>query len=300
MAAKNESPIYSISQENLVIGPSPMTNVIGKTEALGYIGLGRCREAEMSQGKLRNIIQIDAAKCNGCGQCALACAEGAIAIIDGKARLIREQYCDGLGACLGECPQGAITIEQRPAEEYNVAATREHLANIGRDPNEAYDPSHPKAHGPGRPCPSVHSGCPGSMARAFAPAVKTAGTTGQPSALGQWPVQLMLVPPDAPYFQGVDLLITADCVPFAYADYHADLLAGKAVVVGCPKLDDAQFYIEKLAAILTASDIRSITVAIMEVPCCRGLSYIVEQALLKSGKRLPVETMVIGIRGEKK
>lgn len=256
----------------------------------------------MNQGKVRNIIQIDEAKCNGCGQCALACAEGAIAIIDGKARLVSEQYCDGLGACLGECPQGAITIEQRPAEEYDMSATREHLARIGRNPDDAYDSAHPesRAHGPAPAYPPVHSGCPGSRAQAFAPAAKSTGLTGQPSALGQWPVQLMLVPPDAPYFQGADLLVTADCVPFAYADYHSDLLAGKAVVVGCPKLDDAQFYIEKLAAILTASDIRSITVAIMEVPCCRGLSYVVEQALLKSGKRLPVETIVIGIRGEKK
>jgi Pyruvate/2-oxoacid:ferredoxin oxidoreductase delta subunit len=246
----------------------------------------------MSAGKMRNIIQIDEAKCNGCGQCALACAEGAIALIEGKARLLSEKYCDGLGACLGECPQGAISIEQRSAKEYDLAATREHLARIGRNPDDAYDPAHPLPHAPF----PAQAGCPGSRTQSFTPA----GTAGQPSALGQWPVQLMLVPPDAPYFQGADLLITADCVPFAYADYHNDLLAGKAVVVGCPKLDDAQFYIEKLAAILTASDICSLTVAIMEVPCCRGLNYVVEQALIKAGKQLPVETIVIGIRGEKK
>jgi Pyruvate/2-oxoacid:ferredoxin oxidoreductase delta subunit len=251
----------------------------------------------MAGDKNRNIIHIDEKKCNGCGQCVLACAEGAIAIIDGKARLISEHYCDGLGACLGECPQGAITIAQRPAEAYDVTATRAHLADIGRDPEDAYDPGHPEAHSPSRP--AVQTGCPGAGARTFAPAAKSAGAVGQQSALGQWPVQLMLVPPEAPYFQGADLLITADCVPIAYADYHADLLAGKAVVVGCPKLDDAQFYIEKLAAIFAASDIRSVTVAIMEVPCCRGLSYIVEQALVKAGKPLPVATVVIALQGQK-
>jgi Pyruvate/2-oxoacid:ferredoxin oxidoreductase delta subunit len=246
----------------------------------------------------RNIVHIDAEKCNGCGQCVTGCAEGAIQLIDGKARLVKEQYCDGLGACLGECPQGAITIEQREAEAFDPAATEEHLKRIGRQPLAAHN------HAPAA-CPSAaaHSfaagpaGCPSARAQAFAPTGSAA--TGQASALGQWPVQLMLVPTNAPYFQGADLLITADCVPFAYADYHADLLAGKAVVVGCPKLDDSGYYVEKLAALLRDSDVRSLTVAIMEVPCCRGMVRVAQQAVADSGKDLPLEVVTIGIRGER-
>jgi ferredoxin len=249
--------------------------------------------------RARNIIHIDEEKCNGCGQCAIACAEGAIELVDGKARLVSEVYCDGLGACIGECPTGALWIEQREADDYDVGATRQHLERIGRDPSAAHDPDAEHEHAPAQASESLACGCPGTAARAFTPAAQEA-RTGQPSALGQWPVQLTLVPPDAPYFQGADLLVTADCVPYAYADYHADLLAGKAVVVGCPKLDDADFYANKLASILTASDIRSITVAIMEVPCCGGLLRIVEQAVRDSGKNLPVEVVTIGVRGEKK
>ncbi len=249
--------------------------------------------------RVRNIIHIDEEKCNGCGQCAIACAEGAIEVVDGKARLVSEVYCDGLGACIGECPTGALWIEQREAQDYDVQATREHLQSIGRDPNAAHDPEAEHEHAPAQAHQSLACGCPGTAARAFTPAAQQA-RAGQPSALGQWPVQLTLVPPDAPYFQGADLLVTADCVPYAYADYHVDLLAGKAVVVGCPKLDDAEFYAKKLAAILSASDIRSVTVAIMEVPCCGGLVRIVDQALRDSGKNVPVEVVTIGVRGEKK
>ncbi len=262
--------------------------------------------------RVRTIIHIDEEKCDGCGQCANACAEGAIRIVDGKAKLVSEVYCDGLGACIGECPTGALWTEERESEEYDVEATREHLTRIGRDPSAAHDPN--AEHAPSKEplpcgCPSTTSqafepaaarpACPGTAARAFTAAAEQ-GRTGQPSALGQWPVQLTLVPPNAPYFQGADLLVTADCVPFAYADYHADLLAGKAVVVGCPKLDDTEFYADKLAAILAASDIRSLTVAIMEVPCCGGLVRVVERALEQSGKDIPVEIVTIGVRGEKK
>ncbi len=251
----------------------------------------------MATKLVRNIVQIDEEKCNGCGQCVTACAEGAIQLVDGKARLVSEQYCDGLGACIGECPQGAITVEQREAEDYDVEATRQHLQRIGRDPSSAHDPS--AGHRPAQGQDDLPCGCPGSAARSFTPAAEEPRRTGQVSALRQWPVQLALVPPNAPYFQGADLLVTADCVPYAYADYHADLLAGKAVVVGCPKLDNADFYVDKLAAILSASDIRSIAVAIMEVPCCRGLVRIVEQALAQSGKELPFEVVTISVRGEK-
>ncbi len=266
----------------------------------------------MTAKTVRNVIHIDEEKCDGCGQCAIACAEGAIEIVDGKARLVSERYCDGLGACLGECPQGAITVEQREADDYDVAATRQHLQSIGRDPAAAHDPGaeheNPEDELPCG-CPgsaareftpaAAQTACPGSAARAFAPSAGQ-GRAAQPSALGQWPVQLTLVPPDAPYFQGADLLVTADCVPYAYADYHADLLAGKAVVVACPKLDNAAAHLAKLAAILSASDIRSITVAIMEVPCCGGLVPLVTRALAESGKSIPLEVITIGVRGEKK
>ncbi len=232
----------------------------------------------------RHIVVIDEEKCNGCGQCAAACAEGAIQVVAGKARLVKEEYCDGLGACLGECPQDAIRVDERVAEAFDPEATEEHLRRLGRSSASAHQ------HAP--------AGCPSAAARAFTPAA-AARPTGQASALGQWPVQLHLVSPAAPYFRGADLLVTADCVPFAYADYHADLLAGKAVVVGCPKLDDTAPYIEKLAAIFSTSDVRSVTVAIMEVPCCRGLVQVVQRALAQSGKDLPLEIVTISIRGEK-
>jgi len=250
---------------------------------------------------VRTIIHIDEEKCNGCGQCANACVEGAIQMVDGKAKLVSEVYCDGLGACIGECPTGALWTEQREAEDYDVEATREHLKRIGRDPSAAHDPNaeHGYEQASAEAQETLACGCPGTAAQSFVPAAEQ-GRTGQPSALGQWPVQLTLVPPNAPYLQGADLLVTADCVPVAYADYHADLLAGKAVVVACPKLDDAQAHADKLAAILAASDIRSLTVAIMEVPCCGGLVRLVQRALEQSGKDIPVEIVTIGVRGEKK
>ena len=265
--------------------------------------------------RVRNIIHIDEEKCTGCGQCVNACAEGAIQLVDGVAKLVSETYCDGLGACIGECPTGALWIEERAADDYDVVATREHLQRIGRDPNAAHDPNAPHAEEHDDSRETLACGCPGTASQAFAPAARAGcpgaaarsldasteqAMTGQASRLGQWPVQLTLVPPDAPYFKGADLLVTADCVPFAYADYHADLLAGKAVVVGCPKLDDAQFYVDKLAAILAAADIRSITVAVMEVPCCGGLTRIVARALEQSGKDLPFDVVTIGVRGERK
>lgn len=237
----------------------------------------------------RNIIQIDEEKCNGCGQCVTACAEGALAIIDGKARLVKESYCDGLGACIGECPQGALTIEARSADEFDEAAVEEHLAALGGE------------HAAPEPEP-LPCGCPGTLAESLRPAqpahrASVEAHAPPASELRNWPVQIHLLPVQAPYYEGADLLLAADCVPFAHPDFHRGLLRRRTLAIGCPKLDDAIFYIDKLAKILAANDIRSLAVAHMEVPCCFGLEHVAAQAVEKSGKQIPVETVIIGRDG---
>jgi len=252
---------------------------------------------------LRKIVRIDPDKCNGCGECVPSCAEGAITIINGKAVLAAENLCDGLGACLGECPMGAITVEEREADGFDEAAVEKHLAAQGKPaPSHAPQPvAAPQHHAGG--------GCPGSRAMSFARPVLSEvegaqETTPAPangsrqSQLGQWPVQLSLVSTTAPYFQGADLLITADCVPVAYAGYHEDFLKGKAVVMGCPKLDDNNFYTQKLTDLFSKSDVRSITVLRMEVPCCGGIALAARQALADSGKQIPYREITIGIHGD--
>lgn len=240
---------------------------------------------------IRKIVNIDEDKCNGCGLCVPNCAEGAIKIIDGKAKLIAENLCDGLGACLGECPQGAITIAEREADEFDEAAVHEHL-----NKNEGQSCNH-----------KVGGGCPGSKAMEINRKEKTAKAAAVSSEdievkikpqLGQWPVQLMLVPEKAPYFENSDLLITADCVPFAYPNYHLDLLKGKKVVVGCPKLDDNGYYVEKLTNILKNNNINSVTVTFMEVPCCGGIVMAAERAIQMSGKDIPLSKIRVKINGE--
>lgn len=223
----------------------------------------RTEERKHKMKAVRKIVKINENKCNGCGLCVPSCHEGALQIINGKARLISDIYCDGLGACLGECPQGAITIEERISEEFDEKATKTHLEE-------------------NKEKPTVTATAPIS------------------STLAQWPVQLRLVNPKAPYLQYADLIVVADCVPFAYANFHQDFLKGKAMVVGCPKFDDVQFYEEKLTEIFRQSKIKSITVVNMEVPCCNGLHYIVNKAVGRSGKNIPVEQVVIGIKGERK
>jgi NAD-dependent dihydropyrimidine dehydrogenase PreA subunit len=245
---------------------------------------------------LRKIVKIDPDKCNGCGECVPSCAEGAITIVNGKAVLAAENLCDGLGACLGECPLDAISVEEREADEFDETAVENHLAAQGI-PSPLHAPAAPAA-----PAPHLHSGgCPGSRSMSFVPPESAAAAEpsgSRQSQLGQWPVQLTLVSTSAPYFQGADLLITADCVPVAYAGYHEDFLKGKAVVIGCPKLDDNSFYQQKLAELFTKSDVKSITVLKMEVPCCGGIAVAARQALAACGKQIPYKEVTIGIHGE--
>ncbi|MCD4700570.1 MAG: 4Fe-4S binding protein [Candidatus Aegiribacteria sp.] len=234
----------------------------------------------------RKIIKIDEDKCNGCGICADACHEGAIQIIGGKAKLVKESYCDGLGDCIGPCPQDAITIEERYADEYDEEAVQKHLDELDSSSTR------------GKPvtCP-----CPGSAVRELShhdEAMETTDSDNVPSRLSTWPVQITLVPPNAPFLNDSDLLITADCVPFAFPDFHNRFIKGRVALVGCPKLDDSKYYIYKLTEIFKISTIKSITVVYMEVPCCAGLVQVVHKALIQSGKQIPLSFLKIGIKGD--
>jgi len=253
--------------------------------------------------KVRNIVRIDESKCNGCGLCVPACAEGAIQIINGKARLVSEVYCDGLGACLGECPQGAITIEQRPAQPFDPEAVERRLQAVdARKHVEKVEPAASSTADAG-PAGPAFGGCPGAAARTIARQTGSSASDGEgesaviDSQLGNWPVQLHLVPVFAPYLQGAKLLISADCAPFALADFHTQLLAGRTVLIGCPKLDQIDPYREKLTEIFRRNDIESVEVVYMEVPCCYGLVQVVQTALSDSGKAIPLTLIKVGIRG---
>lgn len=229
---------------------------------------------------LRNIVKIDEEKCNGCGKCVNACAEGAIQLVNGKAKLVSEIYCDGLGACIGSCPQDAITIEQRQAEEFDEEATKKHLAQQ-KEISEKID-----------------FVCPGMMAQNLKKTEESDDIgIDIPSQLGNWPVQLKLVPPNAPYLKNCDLLLVADCVPFAMGDFHNKFLKKNPVVVGCPKLDDKQFYIEKLTSILKENSPKSLTVVHMEVPCCFALTQIAQKAVALSGLQLAFDDVTISLKG---
>jgi Pyruvate/2-oxoacid:ferredoxin oxidoreductase delta subunit len=242
----------------------------------------------------RKVIRIDEEKCDGCGECVTGCAEGAIAIVDGKARLVREIYCDGLGACLEDCPEGAISMEEREAEDFDEAKTREHLQRLRQRKDAAS--ALPLAFAAGPPQ------CPGSMSRSLArqPAASrdVDGMGPQPSELMNWPIQLTLVPPSAPYFRGADLLLVADCVPFACADFHQRFLRGRPVIIGCPKLDRADSYVKKLAQIIQAAEPRSLSVIHMEVPCCSGLTRIAQYAIGMAESDTPLTDVTVGIGGE--
>ncbi|MCL4417651.1 MAG: 4Fe-4S binding protein [Actinobacteria bacterium] len=296
---------------------------------------------------IRKIIEIDEDICNGCGNCIPNCPEGALQVIDEKARLISDLFCDGLGACIGECPAGAIKVVEREAEPYSETKVMENIARQGKNVIDAHL-KHLKNHGETGlynealeylknnnieitedakmdnknseneerlPC-----GCPGSavmdlreeessedtrsggsVPKNNSKTAKIAELLGQltskESKLRQWPIQIMLVPPTAPYLKGAELLIAADCVPFAYAGFHEDFLEDKALLIGCPKLDDSEFYVEKFTEIFKLNDVKSVTVAHMEVPCCFGMLSIVKQAAKDSGKNIPVKAVNIGIRG---
>lgn len=231
---------------------------------------------------LRKIIEIDEELCDGCGECIPGCAEGALQIIDGKAKVVDDKFCDGLGACLGDCPNDALKIVEREAEEFDEEAVEKHLEEQA---------------GKEKPMPC---GCPSSQIMDFTPKVPKpeAVRVETESALSHWPVQIRLIPPDASFLKGADLLVLADCVPVAFPSVHADMLPGKAVMVGCPKLDDAQEYIDKFAAVFQKAGLKSVTVSIMEVPCCSGLVGIIEEAMKKSGANIPVNRIVVSTRGK--
>lgn len=249
----------------------------------------------------RETIRIDEEKCDGCGLCIPSCPEGALQIIDGKARLVKESFCDGLGACLGDCPRGALSLEEQETEAYDEEGVIAHMRENAPELLERHL-EHLRAHRHELAEPGSRArvtSCPSARTLTWETEQEAGGASpGGGSELRQWPVQLELVPPDAPYFRNADLVLVADCVPLAYAGFHRDFLKGKAIAMGCPKLDNAGAYVDKLARILQESDIKSLQVVHMVVPCCHGLVRIAEEALQKAGKDIPFEVVVIGIKGE--
>lgn len=243
----------------------------------------------------RKIVKIDEEKCTGCGICIPSCVEGALQIIDGKARLMKEIYCDGLGACLGDCPEGAISIEERDADEFDEKAVEEYLKH---QQAPVSSPSPPASS-------SCSGGCPGTMLQdlrspdtAAAPPMPV-GTGSAQSRLGQWPVQIHLLPPVGPLWDNADVLVAADCVAFAMPDFHEKLLVGKTVAIGCPKLDDIKAYTDKFTDIFSSNAIRSVTVAHMEVPCCSGLVFAMKSALATANKGdIEFHDILISLKGK--
>ena len=287
----------------------------------------------------RKIITIDDEKCNGCGACIPDCPEGALQLIDGKARLISDLFCDGLGACIGSCPEDAISIEEREAEPYDESKVMANIVRHGTNTIKAHL-AHLQDHGEDEllreaiaylvendievpaefleskcacdeigDAPAVHDhphggGCPGARLMNFdkdaSPCAEEepAPAEARPSRLSQWPVQIMLIPPHAPFLDGADLLFAADCVPIAYPEFHEKLLKGRVCLIGCPKFDDAQHYLEKITEMFKLNDVKSVMIAYMEVPCCGGMTRIVEEAIKASGKNIPLAKQMIGIKGD--
>lgn len=239
----------------------------------------------------RKIIEIDEELCNGCGECIITCAEGALALVDGKAKLIADKFCDGLGACLGPCPAGALRIIERTADEFDEVAVEHHVA------------AQKAAEQPPEPLPC---GCPSARLQSFGPPRPVAAPlshqhtaqASDASALSHWPVQIKLVPPTAPFLKGADLLVAADCTPIAYPAFHRDFLTGKVVMIGCPKFDDMQLYYDKFTQIFGSAGIRSVTVVVMEVPCCQSMPLLLRRAMEAAGVNVPMEQVTISVRGE--
>ena len=232
--------------------------------------------------KFRDIIEIDEELCNGCGQCIIDCAEGALKIEDGKARLVGEILCDGLGACLSGCPTGALTIVRREAEDFDEDAVEEHLAQGGDGESQAAAPA----------------GCAGHQPMELAPAPgKPVDQDSHASGLGHWPIKLQLLPTNAPFLQGADLVLVADCAAAAMPDFHRNFLPGKAIALACPKLDNVQAHLDKLAAVLKQSRPKSLTILRMEVPCCKGLEFIAREAAQKAGLELELKSITLGRDG---
>jgi ferredoxin len=252
----------------------------------------------------RKIVIIDEEKCNGCGACVTACAEGAIELRGDVAKLVREDFCDGFGDCIGECPTGALVIEEREADEFDPEAVREHLQKTGGEEAVRRMEEAARRHeGPAVETPAKPFVCPGAEmmplgkkpeARAEAPA-EGPDTS---SELDQWPVQLALLNPAAPYFEDADLLVTADCAPVAVGDFHRRFLRGRAVAMGCPKLDDVKHYATKLKDVIAEGGVRSVTLVHMEVPCCFGLEAVAKAAIQASGRDVPLKVVEIGLRGD--
>lgn len=240
--------------------------------------------------RLRKIIEIDEELCDGCGQCVPGCAEGSLQIVDGKAKMVSDNLCDGLGACIGECPNGALRIVEREAEEFDEEAVEKYLAE--------------KEAAKQKQQPVLACGCPSTNIQTFAPVSSCreanipAGFEDSESALSHWPIQIRLVPATAPFLKGADLLVLADCCGVAIPTLHKDLLKGRVVMIGCPKFDDIQEYIEKFAHIFKTADIKSVLSVVMEVPCCSGLPMIVKKGMEAAGKNIPIKELVISTRGK--
>ena len=266
----------------------------------------------------RKIIRIDEETCTGCGLCIPNCSEGAIQIIDGKARLVSDLFCDGLGACIGHCPEGAITVEEREAEAYDERKVMENIVEQGPNTIKAHL-VHLKEHGQevflrqaidylkekNIPVPEGKSpsscGCPGAKSMTFAreDGAGEALAGRRPSQLSHWPVQMHLISPDAPHYRGADLLLAADCVAYALGDFHNDYLRGKTLAIACPKLDEGQaVYLEKLKALIDRAKINTLTVMTMQVPCCGGLLRLTQKAVEESSRKIPVKSIVVGLQGE--
>jgi len=239
---------------------------------------------------LRKIIEIDEELCDGCGQCVPGCAEGSLQIVNGKAKMVSDNLCDGLGACIGECPTGALKIVERKADEFDEEAVEKYLAE--KETEKQKEPT------------MLACGCPSTNIETFAPASSCkeanipASFEDEESSLSHWPVQIRLVPATAPFLKGADLLVLADCCGIAIPTLHRDLLKGRVVMIGCPKFDDVEEYINKFADIFKTAGIKSVTAVVMEVPCCSGLPMIVKKGMEAAGKNIPIEEVVISTRGK--